>query len=341
MRALAGGAATGIGVTLLACLAGSAGAQTLPQVQVPKVPTPQVQVPSLPQVHVPSPQQPSSPSGGSGGGSGGGGTQLPTPSSGGLPSLPVPNFGGGGGGNGGGGSGGSGSQPSGGSGSASSGGGGGSGSGSGSGGSPSAKQRAASEHRLRNSAKRLSSCLGSISGFERRVLVMRAGLTGRPQSRASTARRLRTSSRRVAIAERSSLRRLRLAARNGHCVAANSVGASVTNAALLAAVTPTAQLAAVKSAAGSANKGDQQGVLSASASAPTSKDGEPILGAPAGSTSPPPGDESGPLLILWGIGALILGMGTIALFKRRRVTHAGPLDTPSSKLPPAPWAKKD
>lgn len=324
MRALAGSAAAGIGATLLSslALASVAGAVTVPTVSVPQPVKPPVQLPSLPQVQPPKITQPSTPStgGGGSGGGGGNGSVVPTPPSGGLPSVPLPNFGGGGGG--------SGSNPS---------GGGGSGSPSSGGGASGGSGGGASEHRLQNSAKELRGCLGSISGFERRVLVMRAGLGARARSRAETARQLGTSSRRVARAERSSVRRLRSAVRNGECATAHTVGASITDAGLLAAVSPSSQTANSKPN----QKVDQSGVLGVSQSSDETKDGEPILGAPAGSSSPAPADQSGPIVLLWGIGALILGLGTVGLLRRRRMTHAGPLDVPSSELPPAPWASRD
>jgi hypothetical protein len=169
------------------------------------------------------------------------------------------------------------------------------------------------------------------------VLVMRAGLGGRARSREATARRLGTTSRRVALAERSSVRRLRSAVRNGQCATASSVGTSISDAGLLAAVSPSSQTAQSKPA----GQVEQSGVLGVSQSSSQTKDGEPILGAPAGSTSPAPADESGPIVLLWGIGALILGLGTVGLLRRRRMGHAGPLDIPASELPPAPWASPD
>jgi hypothetical protein len=338
MRALAGGAATGIGVTL-SCLAlsGVAAAQTLPQVKVPQLPEAPVQVPSLPQVQLPSTKTPSVPSGGSGGGGGGGSVQTPSLPSTNLPSVPVPNFGGGSGGSGGGGS--SPSHSGGSSGSSSSG--NSSGSGSGSGGS--SQSNRASERRLRDSAQELRGCLGTISHFERRVLIIRAGIGGRPQSRAATARQLRTSSRRIARAERSAVRRLRIALKSGRCATSGTVGGSISSAGLLAAVATPSQIPPGSgSGSGSGKQIDRVAVKDVSASSdPKTKDGEPILGAPAGSTSPPPADQSGPIILLWAIGALILGLGTVGLLRRRHAVHAGPLDVPSSKLPPAPWADDD
>jgi hypothetical protein len=136
-------------VTLLSSLALASGANavTVPTVTVPQTSPP----PVLQQVLPKPPSTPAVPSP-----SGGGGSPVPTPS---LPAVPGT---GGGGGNGSGS--GSGST-------APSGGGGASGGGSHS-------SQPSTGHGLR-AAKRLSSCLSSISAFERRVLILRAGLNGR------------------------------------------------------------------------------------------------------------------------------------------------------------------
>jgi len=66
--------------------------------------------------------------------------------------------------------------------------------------------------------RNLQGCLSSVDGLDRRVLVLRTGLGGRPaSSRDSVARRLGVSQRRVARAERTGLKSLRGAARGGSC----------------------------------------------------------------------------------------------------------------------------
>ena len=79
-------------------------------------------------------------------------------------------------------------------------------------------QRRRENRRLQRSVRNLQGCLSSVDGLDRRVLVLRTGLGGRPSSsRQSVARRLGVSQRRVARAERSGLKSLRGAARGGSC----------------------------------------------------------------------------------------------------------------------------
>jgi hypothetical protein len=81
---------------------------------------------------------------------------------------------------------------------------------------PAARRR--DNRRLQRAVRNLQGCLANVTGLDRRVLVLRAGVGGRPAaSRESVARRLGVSQRRVVRAERSGLRSLRGAARSGGC----------------------------------------------------------------------------------------------------------------------------
>jgi hypothetical protein len=67
------------------------------------------------------------------------------------------------------------------------------------------------EAELRKSARRLRGCLDALRRFERRVIVLRAGIGGAPRTRRQVARRLHVSVGRVRYAERSGIRGLRRA----------------------------------------------------------------------------------------------------------------------------------
>jgi hypothetical protein len=98
--------------------------------------------------------------------------------------------------------------------------------------------RAVRERRFRRKVRALAGCLGAVSGLERRVLELRAGLNGAaPHSRSYTAKRLRISARRAAIAERRGLRRLESANRSSGC-AAPARGGSATHSAGTATAVP-------------------------------------------------------------------------------------------------------
>jgi hypothetical protein len=75
-------------------------------------------------------------------------------------------------------------------------------------------RRVRRERRFRRSARGLESCLFAVSGFERRVIALRAGFAGRrPLRRSQVARRLGTNISSVRRAERSALRGLGTARR--------------------------------------------------------------------------------------------------------------------------------
>jgi hypothetical protein len=78
--------------------------------------------------------------------------------------------------------------------------------------------RQSSARRLRKRVERLQGCFYAISGFERHVLRLRAGLGGQGAlSRAEVAQRLRVSTTRVRRSERHAFRRLRAADRADGC----------------------------------------------------------------------------------------------------------------------------
>ena len=80
-----------------------------------------------------------------------------------------------------------------------------------------ARRRAAYERQLRSDVKDLLGCVYAASDFEAAVLVLRAGVSGKPLSRARVAKRLRTSRTRVRRAESRGLRRLKSANRTDGC----------------------------------------------------------------------------------------------------------------------------
>jgi hypothetical protein len=69
----------------------------------------------------------------------------------------------------------------------------------------------AREARLRDSARRLRGCLDALPSFDRRVIILRAGIDGAPRTRRQVAKRLDVSVDRVRDAERSGVRGLRRA----------------------------------------------------------------------------------------------------------------------------------
>jgi hypothetical protein len=182
------------------------------QVQVPSVPSaPTVSVPSAPSVSVPSvPTTTSVPSlsGGSRTASGGGSSPASDPSASG-PSGPSSS-----------GSGGPYSAP-----------GGPSGSSGGSGPAGALYKSAATpqaiarrqaqqrrqDRRLRREVKSMSGCLGELPAGQRKLLGLRAGLSGPALSQAAAARRLGISFTRAGSMERAGLRSLRGASRSGRC----------------------------------------------------------------------------------------------------------------------------
>src|SRR5436305_8252642 len=218
MVAAAAGTALGLSV-------GSTSSPSLPQLQPPS------QLPSAPEVSVPTPSVPSAPSAPSAPSVPQVSTphvstpQVSTPS---APSVSAPRLPSGTSASGGGGSsaGGGGSGPSGGGSTGSSAAGGGSSSGRG---SAAARRAAASpqqnrrmqlhratrDRQLRTEVTRLRGCLGAVPGIGRRVLTLRAGLSGPAKSRAATASALGIPVSREARIERGALRTLQAAAAGG------------------------------------------------------------------------------------------------------------------------------
>ncbi|WP_170179494.1 sigma factor-like helix-turn-helix DNA-binding protein [Solirubrobacter pauli] len=213
----------------------------VPTVPVP-VPTVQVPVPTV-QAPVPTPNAPQGAPPSSSGGGGGGGTSA----GGGSTTGGGSGSSGESGSSGGSGSGG-GSATGGGGGSGSSGSAAGGGSGSRAGGEP-AKRRCSTpgtcsgstrgpsvpagvdltrlsaaqrrDRRLVQTVTRATGCLDALPAEQRRVLTLRAGVGRQPaRTRASVARRLDVSVRKVARIERAGLRKLRALAQRGGCVAA-------------------------------------------------------------------------------------------------------------------------
>jgi hypothetical protein len=344
MRALAGSAADRLRHGsmklprhVLTCLAsaacvlaaaGAAGAQSLPNVQAP-VPTPSVPTPSLPKTtpvplpHLPTaPNTPSVPNTPSLPAAPGGGT---------TPALPSPVGGGGGSGGGGGGGSGTGAGgPAGAGGGALNPGGGSSGGDNGAAGPAGRERSPASERRFQRDVERLRDCFSAVTPFERRVLGVRAGLVGRSgRSRASTARRLKTSPGRVTRAERRGLRGLRRASRSGACANRGyAVGNAIADGGVVAGLGSTGELQTAEQRSG-ADRGAVQGVSESS----DSSDG---TAAPVGSLTPASEGEIDTgglsvLAMLWLTLLLVLAAAVLLLL-RRRSAEAQPAPRPSAAV---------
>jgi hypothetical protein len=252
-----------------------------PQVQAPQVQTPQVQTPQVqtPQVQVPKvqasrsvPQLPKASSASApspGGAQSAGGSSAGSPSSsrsaqpgGGTEPSSAPTDGG----------------------QSSWAGGRSASSGAGAKGPPAGERREAA---FRRAVRRLQGCLSGLGGFERRVLVLRTGIGGRPQSVGAVAHRLHTSVSRVRAAEGAGLTHLRQADRRVGCGTSGggrpsgsggskpALGVAVAaTAAIVRAANPVSRLASVAGSSGPGRKKPrsptqkQQGIAGVQASSP-------------------------------------------------------------------------
>jgi hypothetical protein len=195
------------------------------------------------------------------------------------------------------------------------------------------------ERRFHDAVVRLWACSYAVTGVQRTVLLLRAGLEGHsPTSAPGTARRLGLSVRRVRSIQRSGLRRLRRAgARDGCAMGGGAAPSPGTAQAILAvatapALTRFADMPAGASAGNPARADDGQ-VLASRASSSDEAAGKPARRVAAISD---PGDGGFPFVLLLVIlGALMLTALTV--LRRRAADSAQPAAAAAIPEPePAP-----
>ena len=173
------------------------------------------------------------------------------------------------------------------------------------------------ERRLRRTVHGLQGCLGALSGLERRVLMLRAGVgAGPPRTRSRVARRLDMSTRRVTRLEHRGVRNLRGLAGAGRCGAAAALGGQGGGGALTADGSPLAT--AIQGLQGLFEAGPRADRTEVKSERRSSDDQQPAEGR--GTTdqrvmSPPRVRIGGvdltlPLLITLGLGALVWAVRT-------------------------------
>jgi hypothetical protein len=208
------------------------------------------------------------------------------------------------------------------------------------------------ERRFQRSARRLEPCLFALSGFERRVIVLRAGFGGRrPLGRRRVAHRLGASVSRVRRAERGALRALGTARRTHGCLDGSGTGSGAQVLAAVAApeenggappLIPSTGSGAVRLASASSS---QEPVLASMPGMPGLKAAKPGAGSlppelsgpqsaelrPAAATSA--GPSFGLVLALVALALLAIAASTTVL-ARHRTGAAAPAE--AAPVPPAP-----
>jgi hypothetical protein len=195
--------------------------------------------------------------------------------------------------------------------------------------SPTARREARTTRKLRRAVRQLQGCLYAISGFERRVLSLRAGIGDAPTlSRQAVASRLEVSTKRVRRAERRGVRRLRRANRSLGCGATSLHGTTAEDVETLV----TAGQQGPQFAAVSDLDRDRRSVASSGSS-----DTGAVRGAEAGSgqtrnaggrgriataTADPTGGSAGPALAGIAAGVLLLTALLVLLLRRARPAAA-------------------
>ena len=220
------------------------------------------------------------------------------------------------------------------------------------------------ERRFRRTVKGLWACSYAVSGFERSVLIRRAGLDGySPVSSVVIAQQLRVSVRRIRRAQRSGVRDLRAANRSDGC-AMNSPSAEVqeTVGALRAVATAPAlvtdaRVAVADAQASPASKNEGKGEVLAERR--TSTDVHLQRPQIAGTLSLAAGGDDGsepwPLILI--LSLMAIAASTPLLLRRRK--HSYPVapaepevpawvepeppetPAPSQVLAPPPWAEPE
>jgi hypothetical protein len=204
------------------------------------------------------------------------------------------------------------------------------------------RQRSRAVRRFRRAVRKLQGCFYAISGLERRVLSLRAGLGANPLSPRAVAKRLRLSTTRVLRVERKGLRGLRAADKSDGCGRATSLGLRGDEGA-----------ETVVAAAGSGPRLASLGALdktstTADANAPGVGRRE-VLGAHrssgstrrsrlAGATAEPPDNGAG--LLIAGIFAALLLLSALAILLIRRPRAGYEAASLSATVSPPPWESR-
>jgi hypothetical protein len=215
------------------------------------------------------------------------------------------------------------------------------------------RQRRARERVFRRKIRRLAPCFYALSGFESRVLSLRAGLRGsRPQSRGYVARRLDVSRRRVHRTERRGLRKLQRTNSSDRCAFASGQrhhGLAVAVRMLVGA--PVADDALVVAASEESLGGDRGEVAGTQAS--SDPDAAGIAVSLTGSGE---GEYGSGGVAIWGLlaaAALLLTTAILAAQRRRQPPAAAagaPMMAAQARadeesiadgaIPPPPWAQR-
>jgi hypothetical protein len=214
------------------------------------------------------------------------------------------------------------------------------------------RQRRARERVFRRKIRRLAPCFYALSGFESRVLALRAGLDGsRPQSRGYVARRLEVSRRTVHRTESRGLRKLRRTNSSDRCAFASGPrphGIDVAVRMLIGA--PVADDALVFVASGQSRGGDRGEVAVAGTQASSDPDAAGIAVSLTGSGEGEYGSGGVAIWALLAAAALLVSTLILAAQRRRQppAAAAGPSITEAHAradeesiadvaIPPPPW----
>jgi hypothetical protein len=215
------------------------------------------------------------------------------------------------------------------------------------------------ERRFRRSAQGLEPCLFAVSGFEREVIVLRAGFGGRRAlGRRRVAHRLGASVSRVSRAERRALRALGTARRTHGCLDGSGAGSGAQVLAAVAApeemggappLIPTTGSGAVRLASASSS---QEPMLASMSGMPGLKAAKPGAGSLPPELSGPQsaglrqaaattgGPSFGLVLALVALALLSIAASTTVLARRRTsapAAEAAPAPPPPIEEPaPAP-----
>ena len=200
----------------------------------------------------------------------------------------------------------------------------------------SARRRAVAtprERRFQRTVKSLWACSYAIGGFERGVLVRRAGLDGfTPATAANVAGRLNVSVQRVRAAQRTGLRRLRRADRSDGCAMSAPTGELDSSAQILLAVATAPPLAS-----------DAGGAMAEASERPAANDRVEVLGAQRASTGvranarakvtlASTGDAGSAPWLLIVLALLAVAIATPLALRRRHEAA----ETPQAIAPPPP-----
>jgi hypothetical protein len=203
-----------------------------------------------------------------------------------------------------------------------------------------AKRQSARKHerRLRRDVARYRGCLGSLPEGQRRVLELRGGTDGPPQSRRETAEQLNISTRETAKREHRGLRGLRACGSSGSGSASGGGGSAASLAANGAPeLQPAVMLAGAPALRKTADlrEGDQ-GVLGESASGGSSSGGDTrrqYASIVPGTSLQPVAGDAGSAPLIWIPILLLVALMTAGLIASRRRSHREPAVAAASIAP--------